>query len=168
MTSHTTRHQDELVHRAEIVVYAAITLQGVIVAASWKNYLTSFPELLTIILGTSMAITAAHFWSSLVAHRLVHEEIPRQEIVYTEMRIAVSFFVTAGIAIAAALVGLAIFNDFNSVVYLTNATLVAVLFTLGLIGAKAAERTWGRAIAWGLLDASMGFAILAIKVLFGS
>lgn len=160
-------HQEEMVHRVEVVVYAAITLQGVIVAASWKNYLTSFAELITIIIGTSLAITAAHFWSSLVAYRLVHEQIPRQEIVLTEMRIAISFFVTAGIAIAAAVVGTVLFTDFNRAVLLTNVTLVGVLFTLGLIGAKAAARTWPKAIAWGLLDASMGMLILVIKVLFG-
>jgi hypothetical protein len=45
--------------------------------------------------------------------------------------------------------------------------LIAVLFVVGLVGARREGRTWPRALGIGLLDASIGIAILLAKVIFG-
>jgi hypothetical protein len=57
--------------------------------------------------------------------------------------------------------------DLAGEVVVTLIMLIAVLFVVGVIGARREGRTWPRALGIGLLDASIGIAILLAKVIFG-
>jgi hypothetical protein len=58
--------------------------------------------------------------------------------------------------------------DLAGEVVVTLIMLIAVLFVVGVIGARREGRSWLLSVWIGLLDASIGMAILLAKVLFGA
>ena len=175
MSTGPTRHlshaspvdQNHIVNQVTITVYAAITLLGVVAAASLKRYATSEGELLAILIGTSLAVSIAHFWSSLMAHRLVHHSMPNSAELRREGQIVGSFFavtgVTMGVIFVAGLIGV----DFDGSVLLAEVVLITTLFVLGVAGALWARTGWPKALAWGCLDAGIGIVIVLVKLLVG-
>lgn len=153
--------------RTTLVVYAAITLLGVIAAGSWKKFVTDEPELIVTTIGASIAVVIAHAWSSIMAHRLVHRSMMTRKQMLAELEVAASFFIITGIAVAAVLTGQTLDWEFDDTVTFTEVVLIASLFTVGLFGSRASGASWGRSLAWGLLDAAVGVAIVVTKLLLG-
>jgi len=151
-----------------LAIYAAITLLGVIAAASWKGLFVDEAELTVIIIATTVTVAVAHLWASVTAHRLVHRKPPSREEWREELRNAAAVCVVGGLAIGAFLISGMFGLDLAGEVVVTLIMLIAVLFVVGVIGARREGRSWLRAVWIGLLDASIGMAILLAKVLFGA
>jgi peptidoglycan/LPS O-acetylase OafA/YrhL len=150
-----------------LAIYAAITLLGVIAAASWKGLFVDEAELTVIIIATTVTVAVAHLWASVAAHRLVHRKPPSRAEWREELRNAAAVIVVGGLAIAAFIISGLFGMDLAGEVIATLLMLIAVLFVVGLVGARREGRTWPRALGIGLLDASIGIAILLAKVIFG-
>jgi peptidoglycan/LPS O-acetylase OafA/YrhL len=151
-----------------LAIYAAITLLGVIAAASWKGLFVDEVELTVIIVATTVTVAVAHLWASVAAHRLVHHKPPSREEWREELRNAAAVFVVGGLAIAAFLISGMFGMELAGEVVATLLMLVAVLFVVGVVGARRERRSWPIAAGIGLLDASIGMAILLAKVIFGA
>ena len=150
-----------------LAIYAAITLLGVIAAASWKGLFVDDAELTVIIIATTVTVAVAHLWASVAAHRLVHRKPPSREEWREELRNAAAIFVVGGLAIGTFILSGIFGMDLAGEVFATLIMLVAVLFVVGLIGARREGRSWLVALWIGLLDASIGMAVLLAKVIFG-
>ena len=150
-----------------LAIYAAITLLGVIAAASWKGLFVDDTELTVIIIATTVTVAVAHLWASVAAHRLVHRKPPSRAEWREELRNAAAILVVGGLAIAAFIISGMFGLDLTGEVFVTLVMLIAVLFVVGLIGARREGRSWLVALWIGLLDASIGIAVLLAKVIFG-
>jgi hypothetical protein len=150
-----------------LAIYAAITLLGVIAAASWKGLFVDDAELTVIIIATTVTVAVAHLWASVAAHRLVHRKPPSRAEWREELRNAAAILVVGGLAIAAFIISGMFGLDLSGEVFVTLVMLIAVLFVVGLIGARREGRSWLVALWIGLLDASIGIAVLLAKVIFG-
>lgn len=150
-----------------LAIYAAITLLGVIAAASWKGLFVDDAELTVIIIATTVTVAVAHLWASVAAHRLVHRKPPSRAEWREELRNAAAILVVGGLAIAAFIISGMFGLDLTGEVFVTLIMLIAVLFVVGLIGARREGRSWLVALWIGLLDASIGMAVLLAKVIFG-
>lgn len=153
---------------ATLAIYTSITLLGVIAAASWKGLFASEPELLVIIIGTSVTLAVAHVWASIAAHRFVNRtrltrEERRQELrgMVAILAVGAAATVTFGLSSLAA-------DSLNTSVQLTLGVLVGVLFIVGVVGSRRRGDSVVRAVGWGLADASIGIVALVIKVVLGS
>lgn len=151
-----------------LAIYAAITLLGVIAAASWKGLFVDDAELTVIIIATTVTVAVAHLWASVAAHRLVHRKPPSRAEWREELRNAAAILVVGGLAIAAFIISGMFGLDLTGEVFVTLIMLIAVLFVVGLIGARREGRSWLVALWIGLLDASIGIAVLLAKVIFGA
>lgn len=151
-----------------LAIYAAITLLGVIAAASWKGLFVDDAELTVIIIATTVTVAVAHLWASVAAHRLVHRKPPSRAEWREELRNAAAILVVGGLAIAAFIISGMFGLDLTGEVFVTLIMLIAVLFVVGLIGARREGRSWLVALWIGLLDASIGMAVLLAKVIFGA
>ena len=150
-----------------LAIYAAITLLGVIAAASWKGLFVDEAELTVIIIATTVTVAVAHLWASVAAHRLVHHKPPSRAEWREELRNAAAVIVVGGLAIAAFTISGIFGMDLAGEVIATLIMLIAVLFVVGVVGARREQRSWLLALWIGLLDASIGVAILLAKVIFG-
>jgi hypothetical protein len=150
-----------------LAIYAAITLLGVIAAASWKGLFVDDAELTVIIIATTVTVAVAHLWASVAAHRLVHRKPPSRAEWREELRNAAAILVVGGLAIAAFIISGMFGLGLTGEVFVTLIMLIAVLFVVGLIGARREGRSWLVALWIGLLDASIGIAVLLAKVIFG-
>ena len=151
-----------------LAIYAAITLLGVIAAASWKGLFVDDTELTVIIIATTVTVAVAHLWASVAAHRLVHRKPPSRAEWREELRNAAAILVVGGLAIAAFIISGMFGLDLTGEVFVTLVMLIAVLFVVGLIGARREGRSWLVALWIGLLDASIGIAVLLAKVTLGA
>ena len=151
-----------------LAIYAAITLLGVIAAASWKGLFVDDTELTVIIIATTVTVAVAHLWASVAAHRLVHRKPPSRAAWREELRNAAAILVVGGLAIAAFIISGMFGLDLTGEVFVTLIMLIAVLFVVGLIGARREGRSWLVALWIGLLDASIGIAVLLAKVTLGA
>lgn len=151
-----------------LAIYAAITLLGVIAAASWKGLFVDDAELTVIIIATTVTVAVAHLWASVAAHRLVHRKPPSRAEWREELRNAAAILVVGGLAIAAFIISGMFGLGLTGEVFVTLIMLIAVLFVVGLIGARREGRSWLVALWIGLLDASIGMAVLLAKVIFGA
>ena len=151
-----------------LAIYAAITLLGVIAAASWKGLFVDDTELTVIIIATTVTVAVAHLWASVAAHRLVHRKPPSRAEWREELRNAAAILVVGGLAIAAFIISGMFGLDLTGEVFVTLIMLIAVLFIVGLIGARREGRSWLVALWIGLLDASIGIAVLLAKVTLGA
>lgn len=158
---------NHIINQVTITVYAAITLLGVIAAASLKKYATSEGELMAILIGASLAVSIAHFWSSLMAHRLVHHSMPSSTELRREGQIVGSFFAVTGVAVGVVFFAGLLGQGFDTAVLAAEIVLIAALFALGLFGALWAKTGWPKALAWGCLDAGIGVAIVLVKLIVG-
>ena len=136
-----------------LAIYAAITLLGVIAAASWKGLFVDDAELTVIIIATTVTVAVAHLWASVAAHRLVHRKPPSRAEWREELRNAAAILVVGGLAIAAFIISGMFGLDLTGEVFVTLVMLIAVLFVVGLIGARREGRSWLVALWIGLLDA---------------
>lgn len=161
-----TEHQQ--LQETTIAIYAAITLLGVIAAASWKGLFVDELELIVIIIATTVTVAVAHLWAAIAAHRLVHRRPPSRAAWRQEARLFLSVLLVGGLAIAAFLVAEIISFELAGAVTVTLLMLVAVLFVIGVVGGRREERSWPRSLGLGLLDASIGVVILLAKVTFGA
>jgi hypothetical protein len=150
-----------------LAIYAAITLLGVIAAASWKGLFVDELELTVIIIATTVTVAVAHLWASVAAHRLVHRKPPSRAEWQEELRNAAAIFVVGGLAIGAFLISGMFGIELAGEVFVTLLMLIAVLFVVGIVGARREGRSWLLSIWIGLLDASIGIAVLLAKVIFG-
>lgn len=151
-----------------MAIYAAITLLGVIAAASWKGIFVDELELIVIIIATTITVAVAHLWAAAAAHRLVAGRPLSRRDWEEEGRLALSVLVVGGLAVAAFLATSLTDLDLANSVAVTLLMLVAVLFVVGIVGGRREGRTWARSLGLGLVDASIGIVILVVKVTFGA
>ena len=151
-----------------MAIYAAITLLGVIAAASWKGIFVDEFELVVIIIATTVTLAVAHVWAAAAAHRLVAGTPLSRDDWREEGRLFLSVLFVGGLAIAAFLFAQLIGLELAGSVAATLLMLVAVLFVVGVVGGRREERTWPRSLGLGLIDASIGIVILVVKVTFGA
>lgn len=151
-----------------MAIYAAITLLGVIAAASWKGIFVDEVELVVIIIATTVTVAVAHVWASAAAHRLVAGAPLSREEWREEGRLFLSVLFVGGLAIAAFVFAQLIGLELAGSVAATLLMLVAVLFVVGVVGGRREQRTWARSLGLGLIDASIGIVILLVKVTFGA
>lgn len=151
-----------------MAIYVAITLLGVIAAASWKGIFVDEVELVVIIIATTVTVAVAHVWASAAAHRLVAGAPLSRDEWREEGRLFLSVLLVGGLAIAAFLSAQLIGLELAGSVAATLLMLVAVLFVVGVVGGRREQRTWARSLGLGLIDASIGIVILLVKVIFGA
>ena len=151
-----------------MAIYAAITLLGVIAAASWKGIFVDEVELIVIIVATTITVAVAHLWAAAAAHRLVAGSPLTREDWREEGRLFLSVLVVGGLAIAAFLFAQLVGLELAGSVAITLLMLVVVLFVVGVVGGRREQRTWARSIGIGFIDASIGIVILLVKVIFGA
>ncbi len=168
MTEERVAIQRQQLSEFTLAIYTAITLLGVIAAASWKGLFVDEAELTVIIIATTVTVAVAHLWASVAAHRLVHRKPPSRAEWQKELRNGAAVLVVGGLAIAAFLIPGMFGTDLAGEVFTTLLMLIAVLFVVGVVGARREGRTWLVAIWIGLLDASIGIAILLVKVILGT
>jgi len=162
-----TPHRQKLAETT-MAIYAAITLLGVIAAASWKGIFVDELELVVIIIATTVTVAVAHLWAAAAAHRLVARRPLSRADWHEETRIFLSVLIIGGLAIAAFLFAQLIGLQLAGSVAVTLLMLVAVLFVVGVMGGRREERSWARSLGLGLIDASIGIVILVVKVTFGA
>jgi len=151
-----------------LAIYAAITLLGVIAAASWKNLFTEYHEIFVIIIGTTITVGVAHVWATIAAQRLVYQRPMSLSERRHELRGFASILFVGLLAATALMVTWTITDDLESAVRSTLGMLIAVLFIVGVVGSRRRGSTWPRSLGWGFADASIGIAVLAAKILVGS
>jgi hypothetical protein len=147
-----------------MAIYAAITLLGVVAAASWKGIFADELELIVIIIATTFTVAVAHVWAAAAAHRVVASAPLSRE----EWREALSVMVVGGLAIAAFLGANLLGFELAGSVVATLLMLIAVLFVVGVVGGRREQRSWPRSLAIGLLDSSIGIVVLLAKVTLGA
>ncbi len=147
-----------------MAIYAAITLLGVVAAASWKGIFADNLELIA----TTVTVAVAHVWAAAAAHRVVASAPLSRAEWREEGRLALSVMVVGGLAIAAFLGAQLLSFELAGSVVATLLMLIAVLFVVGVVGGRREQRSWARSLAIGLLDSSIGIAILLAKVTFGA
>ena len=162
-----TPHRQKLAETT-MAIYAAITLLGVIAAASWKGIFVDEIELVVIIIATTVTVAVAHLWASAAAHRLVARSPLSRNDWREEGRLFLSVLIIGGLAVAAFLFAQLIGLQLAGSVAVTLLMLVAVLFVVGVVGGRREQRTWPRSLSLGLIDASIGIVILLVKVTFGA
>lgn len=153
---------------ATMAIYAAITLLGVIAAASWKGIFVDEGELIVIIVATTVTVAVAHVWAAAAAHRLVASAPLSRDDWHEEGRLFLSVLLVGGLAVGAFLFAQILGLELAGSVAVTLLMLVAVLFVVGVVGGRREERTWPRSLALGLMDASIGIVILVVKIAFGA
>jgi uncharacterized membrane protein len=151
-----------------MAIYAAITLLGVIAAASWKGLFVDELELVVIIIATTVTVAVAHVWAAAAAHRLVASSPLSRAEWKEEGRLALSVLVVGGLAIAAFLVANLTDLELAGSVTATLLMLVAVLFVVGVVGGRREQRSWVKSLGLGLVDASIGLVVLLVKVTLGA
>ena len=151
-----------------MAIYAAITLLGVIAAASWKGIFVDELELVVIIIATTVTVAVAHLWAAAAAHRLVAGTPLSRAEWREEGRLFLSVLVVGALAIAAFLGAQLLGLQLAGSVALTLLMLVAVLFVVGVVGGRREGRNWTRSVGIGFVDASIGIVILLVKVTFGA
>lgn len=151
-----------------MAIYAAITLLGVVAAASWKGLFVDDIELVVIIIATTVTVAVAHVWAAAAAHRLVASAPLSRVEWHEEGRLALSVFVVGGLAIAAFVGAQLLGLELAGAVAATLLMLVAVLFVVGVVGGRREQRSWPRSLAIGLLDSSIGIVILVVKITLGA
>ena len=162
-----TPHRQRLAETT-MAIYAAITLLGVIAAASWKGIFVDELELVVIIIATTVTVAVAHLWAAAAAHRLVARSPLSRDDWREEGRLFLSVLIIGGLAVAAFLFAQLIGLQLAGSVAVTLLMLVAVLFVVGVVGGRREERTWLRSLSLGLVDASIGIVILLVKVTLGA
>ncbi|MFM9134590.1 MAG: hypothetical protein ACKOT0_04020 [bacterium] len=151
-----------------MAIYAAITLLGVIAAASWKGLFVDYPELVVLVIGTTITVAVAHLWANVAAHRLVDQRPMSSPQRWKEFRVTLSVFVVGILALVALALSWTISDDLETSVRWTIGMLILVLFVVGLVGSRRRGATWPRAVGWGCVDASIGVAVLIAKIVAGS
>ena len=151
-----------------MAIYAAITLLGVIAAASWKGIFVDEVELVVIIIATTVTVAVAHLWAAAAAHRLVAGSPLTREDWREEGRLFLSVLLVGGLSVGAFLFAQIIGLELAGSVAMTLLMLVAVLVVVGVVGGRREQRTWPRSLSLGLIDASIGIVILLVKVTFGA
>ena len=147
------------VQRASLTVYGAMTLLGIVEAATIKNVADTAAALTIVIVTGSVSIVIAHAWAAVIAHRVVDGHRFTRDEVVAELWFAASFLIATGIAILASLP----FGDFYTTVQFTLIAMLALLFVVGVTGALRSGAGWTRALGWGLLDVGVGVLIVALK-----
>lgn len=150
------------------LVYALLTLLGVVSAASWKNRIAGDDlELAAMILGTAVSIAVAHAWATVMAHRVVNGSRLTVAEVREEFGHAWPFLVAAAVPLGVLLVARLGSDNYDSAVDLAQAAMVLAVLGVGLVGSRRAGASWPRALLWGLADAAVGLAMVALKIFSG-
>ena len=160
--------QRQRLNETTMAIYAAITLLGVIAAASWKGYFVDDIELIVIIIATTFTVAVAHIWASAAAHRLITYAPLTREDWRAEARIFLSVLMVGTLAIAAFLGAQLVGLELAGSAAATLLMLVGVLFVVGVVGGRREQRTWPKSLGLGLVDASIGIVILVVKVTLGA
>lgn len=147
-----------------LAIYAAITLMGVIAAASWKGMFANDQELLVIIGGTSVTIAVAHLWAAVAAHRVARRRPFNSAERSHELRNSAAILMVGVLAIAVLAITWRLGADLETSIRFVLGMMIAVLFAVGVIGARREKRSWPVSIGWGLIDSSIGLVLLLLKI----
>lgn len=164
-TRRRDRPVDERVEALKERVYATFTgLAIVLVQHENAEHLTATRATLTLLVGI-VAITAAGLAADVIAHIVVHAELPRRHALGRMLRVAGSALASASVPLV--LLVLAIAGVFELEGALRAASIV-YLVTLGIIGYVAVRRThvawWEQLVALGLL-VLLGLAVVVLQQL---
>ena len=169
-TAHAATPDETAARYSEVVaaIYTAITLLGVISAASWKGLFSAYNEIFVIIIGTTITVAIAHLWAGIAAHRLIYQSrlTPAQR--RHEIRNALAIMAVGVIAALVLMQSWIITDSLESAVRYTLGALVLVIITIGVVGSRLRGAGWLKSLGWGLIDASIGIVALLAKVLLGS
>lgn len=154
-------------HELTLAIYAAITLLGVLAAATWKGAYADEPEVIVIIVGTTVTVAVAHVWSTIVAHRITHRGPLNAQERAAELRNFLAFCCVGALAAGTMAISWALWLDLDASVRATSGSLIALLFVTGWWASRRSGGSWPLAAAWGILNASIGVAILIVKIVFG-
>jgi hypothetical protein len=160
--------QRQRLNETTMAIYAAITLLGVIAAASWKGLFVDELELVVIIIATTVTVAVAHVWASAAAHRLVAFKPLSLAEWREEGRLALSVLIVGALAVTAFAIANLTDLQLAGSVAATLLMLVAVLFVVGVVGGRREGRTWPKSIGLGFVDASIGIVVLVIKTTMGA
>lgn len=159
--------EDARVQVTTIVIYAAITLLAVLVAATAKQYVETTGEVLLVAFGTCLGLCIAHAWATILAEVLMRNHILSPGLVLHEAMVSSAAFIPALLVLVCAGVAALVDGSFEASVILVLLGLVALLFVTALLAARRLGASWLSSTGWGITSAAIGFAIVALKFILG-
>jgi hypothetical protein len=151
-----------------IVIYAAITILGIVLALTVKGYTNDAYELGALVIGSTIALVIAHAWSEVLASVMRHQTPLTGALLAHEFRFAGFMGIPAALTVVLLLVMEFVANSFDLAVLVVMLAIVALLFIAASHGALRQGYGWGRTLAWGLASAAVGLIAVVVKVLFGA
>jgi hypothetical protein len=150
-----------------ILIYSAITLLGVMAAATAKDYVDDSWDLSVLVVGSAAALAVAHAWAGVLAHVMVRHEGLGRSLIIAEVKFSGLAFLPAALVVADLLVMSLVVDSFDLEVTLAMLTLVALLFLAGYISASRMSLSGWICLKWGLASAVVGLLVVLVKVAFG-
>lgn len=134
-----------------ILSYSAITILGVVAAATMKGNLDSSSDLGLLVIGSAMALAVAHAWATVLAEMIFGGHRPDRRLIWEESKLAMLAMVPALVVVVVLLLmDLAATSfSFETDVTVSMLAAVVILFLAGFEGAYS--RGLGRWISfkWG-------------------
>jgi hypothetical protein len=117
------------VTRVSSVVYAALSLLGVAAASAAKGYLDTTGEFAFVVLVSAAALVVAHFWSTVMAHRMVTDAALSRQWWWHEVAVSSVMFVPGLLMAGLAWLAFFLTEDFE-----TSVTSAMLGLLIGLFG----------------------------------
>ncbi|MCH9816225.1 MAG: hypothetical protein K0U64_07195 [Actinomycetia bacterium] len=151
-----------------VVIYAAITILGVISALTVKGYTDDAYELGAIVIGSTLALIIAHAWSEVLATAMFSRTPLSRDLLLHEFKFAAYMGIPAGLTVLLLLVMEFLSQSFDVAVLAVMLAIVALLFVAATVGSRRQEYGWGRSLAWGVASALVGLIAVVVKVVLGA
>lgn len=145
--------------RISTIVYAALTVLAVAVAATAKGYAATLGEFAFIVMVTSVGLFVAHFWSAALGKRLTGQDALNRDWLVHEAQLSASMLLPgSAMALLAALGSLVLRIEWA--VTVSMGVLVALLFAYTWVGARRVGGSW----LWPVGTAGIGVLMVVFKV----
>lgn len=150
-----------------IILYSAITILGVMAAATVKGYLDNSWDLSLLIVGSAMALAVAHAWATVLAEVMVGGHHPNRDLIWEEGKLALLALLPAGVVVAVLFLMDLTAASFEVDVTVSMLAAVVILSLVGYLGSD--RRGLGRwtSLKWGSASALVGLVSVLVKVVFG-
>lgn len=150
-----------------IIIYSAITLLGVMAAATAKDYVDNAWDLSVLVIGSAAALAVAHAWAGVLAQLMVRHEHLDRRLITAEVKFSALALVPAALVVLDLLILSALIDSFDLEVTLAMLTLVALLFLAGYISASRMSLSVWTCLKWGTASGVVGLLVVLVKVAFG-
>lgn len=153
-----------MTQRISGLVYAALTLLAVAVAATAKGYIDSMAEFAFVVLVSAIGLTLAHLWSQVLAHRLAGSHTLDTDWLRGEAASSAVMLVPAAVMIGIAWVA-SVAAELETAITLGMIGLLALMVAytwLGVSQRTDASRFSGA--LWALGTAAVGAVMIVFKV----